>query len=306
MNDETNSPAAGSLSAAAPPRARCANCGAVLTSHFCPDCGQRAEHSPYSVWHFVREATEDLTHADSRVWRTLTALILRPGYLTREFFDGRRARYLPPVRLYLVLSVLFFLTPGASGLGQHAHGAAGSRLAPGHAQTREAPQAIHPNCTWMRYAGPGSGWLDPWVIDSCYKVAADHGRGLEEQFAHNLPRALFLFLPLLALFMKLMYWRPRRYYLEHLLFFVHDHAAVFLLLTLSWVIQTITPWHALHALVGLIVGVYVPVYFYRSMRCVYGQGHWLTSLKFFMLGWAYLLSGCLMVVLVVIYSYLTL
>ena len=55
-------------------------------------------------------ATEDLTHADSRLWRTLAALLFKPGHLTREFLAGRRARYLPPVRLYLVLSVLFFLS----------------------------------------------------------------------------------------------------------------------------------------------------------------------------------------------------
>src|SRR5687768_18420722 len=59
--------------------------------------------------HFAGEAFESITHADSRLWRTLGFLLAKPGRLTREFFDGRRAAYLPPFRLYLVISVAFFL-----------------------------------------------------------------------------------------------------------------------------------------------------------------------------------------------------
>jgi hypothetical protein len=65
-------------------------------------------------------------------------------------------------------------------------------------------------------------------------VAIDNGRALREAFLHNLPRALFVFLPLLAGAMMLMYWWPRRYYVEHLLLFVHNHAFVFLLLLLAF------------------------------------------------------------------------
>ncbi len=59
-----------------------------------------------------REAFESISHADSRLWRTLWYLLGRPGFLTREFFEGKRVRYLPPFRLYLVISVLFFLVAG--------------------------------------------------------------------------------------------------------------------------------------------------------------------------------------------------
>ena len=51
----------------------------------------------------------DLTDLDSRVWRTLITLLLKPGKLTNEFIAGRRTFYLPPFRLYLVLSLVFFL-----------------------------------------------------------------------------------------------------------------------------------------------------------------------------------------------------
>ena len=96
---------------------KCDNCGAAVPGKYCSHCGQRFEHAIHSVLHFTREAMEDLTHADSRLWSTLAALLFKPGFLTREFLSGRRVRYLPPLRLYLVLSVLFFLVIGATDRG---------------------------------------------------------------------------------------------------------------------------------------------------------------------------------------------
>jgi hypothetical protein len=99
-----SSPAAAGVSRGARPAAagtsRCENCGAPLTGKYCSACGQHHfDHPVHDFGHFVSEAFEDLTHADSRLWRTLIALLFRPGFLTREFLDGRRVRYLPPVRL---------------------------------------------------------------------------------------------------------------------------------------------------------------------------------------------------------------
>ena len=90
------------------PRA-CANCGTVLHGRYCSVCGQQADTAAHSVGHFLWEAVEALTHADSRVRSTLPPLLRRPGFLTREFFAGRRARYVQPLRLYLIVSVVFFL-----------------------------------------------------------------------------------------------------------------------------------------------------------------------------------------------------
>src|SRR5512140_1528243 len=93
-------------------RVRCANCGAPVASRYCGECGQRVEHAIHSVRHFMLEVAEDLTHADSRLWRTMGALLFKPGFLTAEFLAGRRVSYLPPLRLYLVLSVVYFLITG--------------------------------------------------------------------------------------------------------------------------------------------------------------------------------------------------
>ena len=57
---------------------------------------------------FMREATGRYFSLDGRMWRTLAALLFRPGFLTREYFAGRRRRYIRPARLFLVLSLALF------------------------------------------------------------------------------------------------------------------------------------------------------------------------------------------------------
>ena len=309
--------------AAAPPRQLCENCGAEVTQRYCGACGQRREPPVHSLWHFSRVATEDLTHADSRLWRTLRALLFKPGHLTAEFLAGRRARYLPPVRLYLVLSVLFFLL--ASTLQpnfvvlqfdaddkdsvQYKAVPLEKGQLPGElaAQAGETPeQAGERVCKDMHYSGPSSDWLGPALPGVCRKVVADWvtgGHQLFEAFLHNVPRAMFLFLPLLAAVMMLMYWRPRHYYVEHLLLFLHNHALVFIVigLVLVW-----SKWGFHIPGLGFATFVYLAWYMYRSMRVVYRQGPWLTLGKLSVLSLFYLAFAMLLLVVTSFYSALML
>ena len=304
----------------APDPPRCHNCGASVPGRYCGNCGQRLEPPVHSLWHFLTVAMEDVTHADSRLWRTLWALLFKPGFLTREFLDGRRASYLPPVRLYLVLSVVFFIWFGATEqkmtvvqvdaprtAGSAAAPAPGRRefgpLAP--AQPGESPeQRADRQCPAVNYEGPGQDWIAPRVQRACRMVVLDNGRSVREAYLHNVPRAMFLFLPLLAAGMMLLYWRPRHYYVEHLLLFVHNHAFGFLLLLLaagvSALLPVAAPW------VRFALCLYIPWYVYRSMRVVYGQGRWLTSAKLVVLSLFYFISGVLMIALTTVYSVLTL
>ena len=87
----------------------CLNCKAPLAGQYCASCGQRARSRLISLWELVRDAFGDLFELDSRLWRTLVPLFARPGVLTRDYLEGRRARYMPPFRTYLVLSIIFFL-----------------------------------------------------------------------------------------------------------------------------------------------------------------------------------------------------
>ena len=87
----------------------CLKCGTRLRGQYCGSCGQRASNRLISLWELLREAFGDLLEIDSRVWRTLVPLLIRPGQLTHDYLQGRRARYMPPFRTYLVLSVIFFV-----------------------------------------------------------------------------------------------------------------------------------------------------------------------------------------------------
>ena len=87
---------------------------------------------------------------------------------------------------------------------------------------------------------------------------------------------MFLFLPLLAGIMMLMYWRPRHYYVEHLLLFLHNHALVFLVATLTLLLSGLT---ARVPVLKFAIFVYFVWYMYRSMRVVYQQRRALTVSK---------------------------
>ena len=298
-----------------PATEHCGNCGNPVTQRYCGACGQRLEPPVHSLWHFSRVATEDLTHADSRLWRTLGALLFRPGHLTAEFLAGRRARYLPPLRLYLVLSVVFFLVASAVGTrfsvvsfddsGAAARGKVVAAdkveelpgMTPKAGETRE--QRADRVCADANYSGLGAAILQPIFKQACRKSIIDNGPGLQEQFLHNVPRALFVFLPLIAAVMMLLYWRPRRYYVEHLLLLLHNHACVFLVAAVLLLLGKLLP-----AFPGLnfALFLYFAWYTYRSMRVVYRQGRALTASKLAVLALFYLAFAALMLAATSIYS----
>ena len=79
----------------------CLNCGAHMRGQYCGHCGQRGSNRLISLWELVRDAFGDIFELDSRLWQTLVPLLIRPGLLTHDYLQGRRARYMPPFRMYL-------------------------------------------------------------------------------------------------------------------------------------------------------------------------------------------------------------
>ena len=335
-------------------------------------CGQRHEPHVHTIAHFASEAFESITHADSRLWRTLGYLLTRPGLLTREFFAGRRARYLPPFRLYIVISVVFFLVgmpehvtvkPEAPSdtldsatlleqaeqfesaenplpeamrkkSAQYLRDQAAKAAAREAAGIKPKPRAADPAASAPKEAASETGetrnnvnvsfgglndfcaaFKDQPDSDNvyrnalrtrCQRLASGDGGNLGQVVVHNVPRAMFIFLPLLALVMKLMYWRPKRYYVEHLLFLIHNHAFIFLAATLLILIARVPFMESAMGWLGTAVALYAVWYIYRAMRNVYGQGRVLTFAKYFTLGAAYLVTSFIMLLLTLIYSAMTL
>jgi hypothetical protein len=291
----------------------CANCGAVAPGNYCSACGQSTQFHLHSLWDLLGDALEVLTHADSRLWRTLLPLVGRPGFLTQQFLAGHRASYLSPLRLYFIVSVIFFLTVSLTGTPSSQAGATHA-VVPYTSAARSGLKddlngSTDVNAKRTEFCEglvghsliPGANKLRQPFVSACVKSQVDNGQQLRESFIRNLGRAMFLFLPVLAGFMKLMYWRPPRSYVTHLLLLVHNHAFLFLLLALA---LAVTHWIRLVNPALLIVAllVYSIYYLYESMRRVYGESSPRTLVKFAMLSMAYALCAGCTVLLVGLYS----
>lgn len=220
----------------------CANCSAPLPGEYCAHCGQRRfRPEDRRFAHLARQFLEALTDLDGRFWGSLRVLLLRPGRLTRDWFEGRRARWMSPVALFLFANLVYFLAPALSDfdlpLRDHVS----------HAVLREvAAEAPAPA---LRERGGGqlhSRWTEPWVRARLARLAAGSGdtaahgtpplalafERLERDYAQasaNYSKLLIvLHVPFLALGLMLWCRRARRYYAEHFVAALHYFAFVLL------------------------------------------------------------------------------
>src|SRR5471030_1301980 len=92
----------------------CANCREPLIGPFCAVCGQPRDIHRRSIWGLVHDLVKDLVSFDSRILRTARALMLQPGELAKAYHEGRTQPFVPPVRLYLFVSLIFFLVLSAA------------------------------------------------------------------------------------------------------------------------------------------------------------------------------------------------
>lgn len=92
----------------------CLNCNNPLRpeDNFCPNCGQENNIRKIPVHHLAIEAFEDFFHFDTKLWNTIKASFTRPGKITLDYLDGKRVRYVPPVKFYVFVSFIFFLLLG--------------------------------------------------------------------------------------------------------------------------------------------------------------------------------------------------
>ncbi len=240
----------------------CANCETVLQGPYCHHCGQLAEDFHRSIGHLVEETVENLFHLDGRVWRTLPRLALKPAQLTRDYLEGRRAGQIPPLRLFLVVVLLFFF---AGGLVERP---ATLDLKPGRASTANGVHLrISPEPKDLQLEGAPKAfgaWLKPRVL---YAAAHQHEFSLVlESWAH---RFAILLLPATALMMGLLFVFQRRFFLyDHLVFSMHSLSFMGLLLSVKDLLSAVGIPEALAGL--LILGM--PAHLFVHMRGVYRIG----------------------------------
>jgi hypothetical protein len=260
----------------AKPPAHCKNCGAVLSGRFCVSCSQAADVHVPTTRELIHEFMEGLTHSDSRLWRTLITLWFKPGRLTQEFIAGRRVAYLPPFRLYLIVSIAFFLLASFAHIRQIEVIRFDDPSAP------RTPQRITScdDVNFMTFA-QHPGW-NQRIRHACEAIVRDNGNNWEHLAIGTMPKAMFLFLPLIAFLHMLLYWRPRHRYAEHLLFFVHVHAFYFsVAIILICAGIAADAWPTLEggaSVLSTLLNWSLPIYTLLAMRRVFHRS-WINTLS---------------------------
>ena len=222
---------------------------------------------------FLKETTEELTHWDGKVPATLRTLFLHPGVLTIDFLAGRRARWLSPLRVYLICSVAFF---------------AGRALIDeiGLRPTREMA-----GVSFKREDGR-TGPLTPeerqeiaeglpariFGVEQFERALMDP-RQFNKAFESTAPRAMFILLPVFALLTNLAWRKARPGYPAHLYVALHIHAAIFGAMLIFTIAVGLIPSDTVASLTGLVFLGYVVWYSLTTLHRLFGDTWLATILK---------------------------
>ena len=204
---------------------QCLNCGAELGGPFCAACGQRFVPVDPTVSEIAGDAWQELSGYDGRIAATFRGL-LHPGRLTRDYLQGRRARYLPPVRLYLTVSLIYFLVaaaapPVGARTSGEVTGPGGLRI--DVSQTQDGMAMVTPEDRAEILKQLDSA---PWFVRPMLKSVVEDPDAFRARLFTIMPRVFFAMLPVFAAIVALFY-RERRFPAA-LVFAVHIHAFAFL------------------------------------------------------------------------------
>ncbi len=349
----------------------CRNCDTPLTADFCPECGQLDRDLNRPIWTLMVDSADALFDIDSRIFRTIMPLILLPGHLTKSYNEGKRARYLPPVRLYIMASILFFLTvsiadiailkieffprestegltiedldpeqvtpfdEASSGpssedeseggdesqdvLGDSADDVALSNSRNGDviigdfgfdleikmfapADPSENSVPLPPDAFQEAIEGlaanrdealktvdrEGAG-MELATLEFAedvlrgFQVAVQDPRALNKEINIWLPRAMIFMLPIFALLLRLFYWGRKQYLMDMLVFSLHFHSYIFLVITFFIAAQILIG----SAASAWMFALAVPVYLFVALKVTSGQGIIRTFFKFIFLSFIY-------------------
>ena len=339
------------------PFTHCENCGAELIGPHCAQCGQAAIDYRRSFRHVIVDVLDSFLNWDSKFFATIALLIVKPWKLTNDFLAGKRVRYLHPLRLYLLASILFFFAVN--------YGAKWIRFEPGKIpeknraevataiaekrdeiekelerenlsadQRRKAQEALdyltkpspsatvaaeeNSSPTTMPTVSPADSGKQtygpvtdrPFVIFDDAKSTTPFEKWLEERakdkmgehgtkmglfittLFSNLPYMMLCCIPLFAFVLKVLYARRGIFYIDHLIYALHIHTffytgVMLIVLTTMGLDRTIPGTFADWVIALLWIAFVVQIFF--SIRRVYGQGWFISTLKFFVGGFIYML-----------------
>jgi hypothetical protein len=237
----------------------CTNCGSGSADLYCARCGERQPgHHDLSVGHFVHDVVHEFVHLDSKLFRTLRDLIARPGFLTEEYFAGRKSRYIPPLRLFLTLFALQFL-----------------------AFTFYSPAALYTVASMERFDNAGAlTKLIERRAATRHMTREEFEQRLDERWHRNY--SLLQLLNILGVAVVLKVLHRRRYFVEHLVFGAHYLAFSYIVaLLFDWPIYAVAGFRPgpLQKIVSAITIAIMLVYLFIAQRRFYANSRGWTAFK---------------------------
>ena len=272
---------------ALPAGSLCRNCNTRLQGAWCHNCGQLGEDFHRSIWHLGLEAIENLFHADGRLFHTVPRLFLRPAQLTHDYLAGKRASQIPPMRLFLVVLLMVFVT------GNIASREGGEQLV-------QMAQSKPPDTSGLKDVQVHIGTqydadLTKWAQDHLGRAITHPAEFLSaiKEWSHDVA---FLTLPLSALILSVIFAFRRGYVVfDHLIFSIHSLCFQGLLFVTIMGLQALAGDAAWWLLLAS------PLHLYKHMRGVYLTGRVGTLVRMSVLWAATVVAfGLLMLGLVVL------
>ncbi|NNK63471.1 MAG: DUF3667 domain-containing protein, partial [Gemmatimonadetes bacterium] len=257
---------------------RCENCSSPLDGDFCSRCGQSQASLDLPIGDFAKEVAGEALGLDSRLRRTIPPLFLKPGAVPQEFVAGRRARFVPPIRLYLFASFAMFLVLSfGSGVNvREVETAAPQSPADSTSTASDDAGAPSEAPSGQINVEFGGGELEASLegrFRAGFERIAEDREQFSREFLGRLAQAFIFLLPGFALFLKIAY--RRRLYVHHIVFAIYLHAFAFMMMTIVALPEAFG-FPQVGDVLALILLV-VPVYLVVGMKRFYG-GTWPVTL----------------------------
>lgn len=296
---------------------KCLNCDFVFKNdeNYCPQCGQENNLKIKSLGRFLKSFVEETTSLNTRFLRTVPAFLFKPGKLTTAYIQGKYNYYVAPVRLYLVLSFIYFLIfswliISKQPTSWYSDGKKANQAPAPVADTTSNHQKTKPEIK-NEYQDEKALFMnidlnklyklaqleditEEMILDSLQvektflkrvfirqvlKINKASPRDISKAILANLPLMMFFLLPVFALLLKLLYIRRKKLLVEHLIFMMHFHAFyffIFSILTIFLYFSVLADSTLLFSSFGILL-----LYSYKSFRNVYHQNRFKTILKLF-------------------------
>jgi hypothetical protein len=285
---------------------KCRNCGVRLlrASKYCHACGQATRERLPSLRGLYAEYAHNYVGMEGALWRTLLRLFLLPGSLTVEYLRGRRRRYLLPLRLFLTISVLFFVV-----IGFQTRNTGESATLVKALQEKSGPVTVLDfGAAYARIETNGDFICDlpEWVckrLKSRYAVEparlAVELEHVQRRFFAYASWGMFAAMPVFALLLMLAYRNRKMFYAEHLIMALHLHSFWFVALLAFYPAKYAPEW------VGIGLTAWIAAYGILAMRRVYGGGWFATLARVALITPPYLVSLAAVAVAVALVAALT-